>query len=233
MMPKPLEHRLVFLRRDPLLLDAAAHRHQEEDRPHGDPLARPAVRRWRRPDATLRRVIVVLTCTGISSVRAKSSICIVRSKLPSKPRKASCVAASAPSRLMPSRRTPACAHALERLERGQRRGRGRQRRLQSGRDGVADQLEQVGPLQRIAAGHHQHRPARKAGDLIEQGLRLVGRKLVRVRLLLGRRPAMLAHQIAGQRDLVVEHQRADAEVARRVVGMVCDVSCVRYCRCSY
>ena len=37
-MPKPLEHRLVFLRRDPLLLDASAHRHQEEHRPHGDPL---------------------------------------------------------------------------------------------------------------------------------------------------------------------------------------------------
>ena len=36
--PQTLEDHLVLLRRDPLLVDAPADRHQEEDRPHGDAL---------------------------------------------------------------------------------------------------------------------------------------------------------------------------------------------------
>ena len=113
---------------------------------------------------------------------------------------------------MPSRRTPACPDALERLERGQRRGRRRQRHLQP----------------RAAAWRiSSNRSARFSGSppvITSVGRRgklatwsisafaCVRGKLVRVRLLLGRRPAVLAHQVAGQRDLVVEHQRAEAEI---------------------
>ena len=109
---------------------------------------------------------------------------------------------------------------LERGPRGQRRGRGGQRDLQPARRGVADQLEQVGPLQRVAAGEHDRRPPRKRGRLVQQGLRQLRRQLLRVRMLLGRGPAVLAHQVAGLRDLVVEHQRIAAEILGRVEGWV-------------
>ena len=138
--------------------------------------------------STLRRVIVVFTCTAMSSRRASASIShgAIEAALPAAKgvvrRGVGAVEADAQP---PHAGLP---RALEGLERGQRRGRGRQRHLQPGRHGVADQLEQVGPLQRIAAGQHQHRPARKAGDLIEQGLGLVGRKLVRVAAFPGPTP---------------------------------------------
>ena len=116
--------------------------------------------------------MVVFTCTASRSVRALASISqrALEAALPAAEgvvrRGVGAVEADAQP---PHAGLP---RALERLERGQRRGRGRQRHLQPRRRRMADQLEQVGPLQRIAAGHHQHRPARKAGDLIEQGLRL-------------------------------------------------------------
>ena len=109
--------------------------------------------------------------------------------------------------------------ALERLARGQRSGRRRQGQLQPAADGMADQLEQVGPLQRIAAGQHDHRRPRESRHLIQQGLRLIGRKLPGCGILLRRRPAVLADQVAGHRDLVIEHQRVEVEIGRRVVGV--------------
>ena len=68
---------------------------------------------------------------------------------------------------------------------------------------------------------HDRRPPRERGRLVEQGLRLLGRQLLGVGLLLGRRPAVLAHQVAGLGDLVVEHQRIAAEIVGRVEWAGC------------
>ena len=208
--PQLPKHGFVFFGRDPLLLHAPAHRHQEEHRPHGDPL------RGQQVGDRVHLVYVAARDAGVhlygqAQLRAFSSICSVRLKLPSSPRKASCVAASAPSRLMPNPCTPASRARWKASNVAKGVADGVSATCNPARR-VANQREQVGPFQRIAAGHHQRRSAREAGHLIQQRHRLRSGKLARGRLLLGRRPAMLADQVACERDLVVEHQWADGEI---------------------
>ena len=64
-VPEPLEHGFIFLGGDALFFHAPADGNQEEHRPHGDAPIAPAVRPWRRSGRTLRRVMVVLTCTAM------------------------------------------------------------------------------------------------------------------------------------------------------------------------
>ena len=122
--------------------------------------------------ATLRRVIVVLTCTGIFERSGEIEHLHRPLEAPVEAAKGVVRGGIGAVEADAQRADAGLAHALERLEGGQRRGRGRQRRLQSEGGGVADQLRQIGPLQRIAAGEDQRRPARKSGGLLEQSLRL-------------------------------------------------------------
>ena len=78
----------------------------------------------------------------------------------------------------------------------QRRGAGRDVGAQADLDGVADQVVEVGPLERIAAGEH-HQGLAEGADLVEQAIALLGRQFFRVALGLGRGAAMYAGEVAG------------------------------------
>ena len=217
-MPEPREGHFVLGRRDPLFFDAASDGHEEERGPHRDPLPGeqlgdgvdlveipPGDRRVdldghpqspgvgqhaERPLEAAFPAAKSVVRRGVGAVEAD----------PQPPH---------------ARR----ADPLERLGRGQRRRRRGQRHLQARGHRVADQVAQVRAFQRVAAGQHEHRPPRERRHLLDQGHRLLGGQLVRIGLLLRRRPAMLADQIAGQRHLVVEHQRIAVEIRRRVRGV--------------
>ena len=125
---------------------------------------------------------------------------------------------------MPSRRTPAswAAWNASRVAKGVAEG------VSTGSSPaprVAEQLEQVGPLERVATGEDHHRRAGEAGDLLNEGLGFRGAQLARIGLLLRRGTAMLADQVAGLGDLVVEHQRTAREIIRGVgaCGMEMDL----------
>jgi nucleotide-binding universal stress UspA family protein len=114
----------------------------------------------------------------------------------------------------------------DRFARQQRRGAGRERHLHAFAGGVADQLEDVFALQRIAAGKHEDRHVH-VGDLVDQRLAFGVGQLVGVGDGLGGGAAVLAGQVAGLRDL------PDGQKRRFVVssippraGMLC-IGCIR------
>ena len=121
----------------------------------------------------LRRVTVVWNCVSRPISRACRNANMARSKVPGMPRKSSCVAASGPSRLIAMRETPAALNLSMASARQQRRGAGRHVGAQADFHAVADQVEQVGPLERVAAREHHEGLAERA-DLVEQAVSLFG-----------------------------------------------------------
>ena len=136
--------------------------------------------------AILRRVTVVWNCVSRPISRACRRASMARSKVPGMPRKSSCEAASGPSTLIAMREMPAALNPSMASARQQRRGAGRHVGAQADLDGVADQVEQVGPLQRVAAREHHQRLAERA-DLVEQAVSLLGGQLVRSSARTGRK----------------------------------------------
>ena len=209
------EDQFILLGLDPLFLDAAAHRHEEEQGPHGDAEGReelghlvqqvdvpPANRgvdlhghaqfaggqeHLAGPLETAFPAAEVVVNLGVGAVEADAQPLDARL---ADPRKG--------------------------LLRGQRRGGGREGHFQADAAAVGDQFHQVVPLQRIAAGEHDHRPLGELGDLRQKLLALLRAELLGVGILLRRGPAVLADQVAGRGGFVIEHQRTVIEVGCRV-----------------
>ncbi len=108
------------------------------------------------------------------------------------------------------------------LARQQRRGAGSQRHMHALAGGVADQLEDVRPLQRVAAGQDEDGHM-QGGNLVDQRLSFGVGQLVGVGEGLGGGAAVLAGQIAGLRDLpdgqkrgfVIIQAAASGDIAHR------------------
>src|ERR1022692_3437405 len=97
--------------------------------------------------------------------------------------------------------------------RQQRRGAGRHVGAEADFHGVADQVVEVRPLERIAARkHHQGLP--KRADLVEQAIALFSRQFLRVPLGLSRGPAMYARQIASLGGFPDHQHRGLIEIHR-------------------
>ncbi len=75
-----------------------------------------------------------------------------------------------------------------------------------------DQLKNIVAAEGIAAGQHQHWRSRKGGQLVKQSKRLLGRKLVGVRMRLGTGTAMLTDQPTGLRHFIKDEHWATMEV---------------------
>ena len=101
---------------------------------------------------------------------------------------------------------------LERVERRERRRARGESRADTEVGRAADQVEEVGALERVAAGEADRRFAREAGDVLDQRERLFGRKFVRSRRLLRRRAAVFANEIASAGYFVIKHQRVPTEI---------------------
>ncbi len=208
----------ILLGPNPLLFDAASDRHEEKHRPHRDSFGREQI--GNRVD--LVEVAPHECCVHLDGHAQSAGV----GQHPPGPLKAALPTAEGIVRgglcAVETDTQPTNARGpgtLEGTGRGQGRGRRGQRDFEPPADGVLDQLEQVGPLQRVAPGQDDRRPARERGHLPEQRLRLVGGQFLRVGMLLGLGAAMLADQVTGQRDLVVEHQRVAAEIGRRIVAV--------------
>ena len=141
---------------------------------------------------------------------------MVSSKVPSMPRNESWVSAVAPSRDSEKAFTPGLAHRRQTLVGEQRRDRRRQRDRQPDRGAVGDQLLQVVALERVAAGQDDDGPGGAVGgEVVEQGLALLGGELPGVRPGEGVSAAVPAGELAGPGDLPDQHVRA---LARRRGG---------------
>ncbi len=160
-------------------LDAAAHRHQQEE------VQRLRVQLLGQRQRLRHLVDVVARDRGVDLVGHADFAQVFHagedlSKAPA-PRKMSCVAASAPSKLMLTRRTP--LSLISRATVGvDQRAVGGQRDDQPGVAGVAGDVEDVGPEERFAAGQDKDRPG-KGGDLVDQvkgfvGGQVLGQQLV-------------------------------------------------------
>ncbi len=101
---------------------------------------------------------------------------------------------------------PSFLHLEDRFSRQQRSGARRYRDLHTLLRRIANQLIQIGPLQRIAAGKHKNRNMH-IRDLVDQRLAFRCRQLVGMRNRLCRRPAVLASQIARLRDFPDRQKR--------------------------
>ena len=121
----------------------------------------------------LRRVTVVWNWVSRPISRACARANMARSKVPGMPRKSSCEAASWPSTLIAMRDTPASLKLVDGFRGQQRRGAGSDVGAQADLDGVADQVEQVGPLERVAAGEH-HQGLAEGADFVQQAVSLFG-----------------------------------------------------------
>ena len=92
----------------------------------------------------------------------------------------------------------------------QRRGAGRDRNMHALAGGVADQVEEIFALQRVAAGEDEDGNVH-LGDLVDERFAFFVGELVRMRNGLGGGAAVLAGQVTGLRDL------PDGEEGRFVV----------------
>jgi hypothetical protein len=81
---------------------------------------------------------------------------------------------------------------------------------------MLDQLEDVWPLQRIAAGEHGQRPLGKLIQQIEQLLSVRRGEIPGVTPRLRTGAAVLARQVAGPRHLVKHHERPVLEIGAGV-----------------
>ncbi len=99
-------------------------------------------------------------------------------------------------------------------------GRGGQGNLEVLAACVADEVEEVGAFEWVAAGQHQDRLAWEGGHLIDERHGHFGRQFILGRFFLGRGAAMLADEITGLGDLVVEHEWIASEVGRGVGGVL-------------
>ena len=108
---------------------------------------------------------VVLICTFRPSSVAACQASSVQPKTPGTPRNRSWICAE-PSRLSEIARAPACHSPARRpaVSVGVPDGETRDREPEPG--ALPDQVEQVRPLERVAAGEHEHRRRRaELGDL--------------------------------------------------------------------
>ena len=128
--------------------------------------------------------------------RAWASANIARSNVPGMPRKSSCDAASCPSTLIAMRDTPASLNLSIASSVSNGVALGRDVGAQADLDRVADQVEQVGPLERVAAGEHHQGLAERA-DLVQQAIALFGGQFAGAAFRLRRGAAMYAGQVAG------------------------------------
>jgi hypothetical protein len=103
--------------------------------------------------------------------------------------------------------------ALYGFGRQQRGGAGRHVGAQSQAHAVADQIVEIRPLQRVAAGEDHQRLAERT-DLIQQAETLCGCQLVRVAFGLGGGAAVDAGQVARLRNFPDHQHRALVEVHR-------------------
>ena len=217
-MPEPFKDSDVFFRRDPDLFDPAADRDEEEDRPDRDPFPfehfgdRVDQRRVAACDRRVHlnrqvqvpRVVEHLHRLGETAAEPAERVVDFRVRT---------VDAQA------DRRDARLFGASERVE-GRQGGRARrERRGDSVFRGAGDQVEQVGPLERVAAGEADGRFPLETRHLADQRQRVGFGKLVGRRIFLRRGAAVLADQVARPRDLVVEHQRMAVEV-RFGIGLV-------------
>ena len=163
--------------------------------------------------AILRRVTVVWSCVSRPISRAWRSANMARSNVPGMPRKSSCDGGVRPVQADGHARNAGCLESFDGFGRQQRRGAGGDVGAQADLHRVADQVEQVGPLQRIAAREHHQRLAERA-DFVQQAVSLFGGQLVRVPLGLGRGPAMHARQVAGLGHFPDHQHRGLIEVHR-------------------
>lgn len=93
------------------------------------------------------------------------------------------------------------------------RHRGRQRHGELAARPVRDELDQVGPLERLAAGEDDDGARRpQVGQVVEQRATLLGAQLERAAVGNGVRPAVAAHQLAGARDPPDDEERSVVEV---------------------
>jgi hypothetical protein len=205
------ESHFVLGRRDPLLRQAASDGNQEEGGPHGNALLG-------QQFGDLVQLVKIPPRHGSVHLDGQLQAAGIGQHLQS-PLEAAGPAAKGVMhggvRAVEADAQPADTRLLgcgKGLVGRQRRGRGRQSDLQTSPGRVPNQVEQIAAFQRVATGQHQRGPLGKGGYLVDQGLGLLALQLVRVRVRLGRRAAMLANQIASLRDLVVEHQRADVKV---------------------
>jgi hypothetical protein len=100
----------------------------------------------------------------------------------------------------------------------ERRAAGAERRGQAARAGVGDELEDVGPLERVPTGQDEQRPA-EAADLVDQGEAFRRRQLVRVAQRHGLGAAVATGEIARPGDFPDDDERRLLEVpGRRMVG---------------
>jgi len=91
--------------------------------------------------------------------------------------------------------------------------------------GVANQLENVGALQRVSAGEDEDGHAH-LGDLVDQSLPFCVGELVGVGDGLSGGAAMLAGQVAGLRNLPDGEKRGFVKVQSATGGMLC-IGCMR------
>ena len=103
----------------------------------------------------LRRLKVVLICTGKPTSLAQRTASRVRANDPLMPRNASCVCGAGAVHADGQPRQAGFLEPDDNLPRQQRRGARRERDAHAHRPGVADQLEQIGPLDGVAAGEHE------------------------------------------------------------------------------
>ena len=168
-----------------------------------------------------RRVIEVLTWTGNSSSRASASMPRVRSKLPSQPRKASWVFGVGTIKADPEGADSRILDSPKGLSRVAK--------------GVAEGVSAIWRSWLRAWPMRSKRSARLSGSppvMTRIGLRGKGRyliderhghfgcELILGRFFLGRGAAMLADEITGLGDLVVEHEWIASEIGRRCRGSV-------------
>ena len=106
-------------------------------------------------------------------------------------------------------------HARDRIGREHRRDRRRHRHREAELTCVPGQVEHVRAEQAVAAGEHQDRVgSAELGDLLDQPPTLVVVELTGERSRRGRRPAVVARELAGTGDLPEDEERARREVER-------------------
>ena len=114
------------------------------------------------------------------------------------------------------RADPEVAKPVDCLSLQQRRRARRDRHVNRERAPVLDQLGNVRPLERVAAGQDEH--AAKLLDAAHQGLALLGAELARVAMRNRARSAMLTREVARDRRLPIDVARLATVKEPRVIG---------------